>query len=447
MSQGRGLRSPRRMIRGREAMRNRRLMSNPGESCSGGTAPPWAGSSIGVIDDCRLPRGSGRSGVRRLALLWALILVTLAAPAAAQTPAPETETPEPPPFPTWRVTDIDELAIDGQPVALSPDGRWIAGIGPDGGSICAWRLATLHPTCAGEDLRIQTLPLTGTIAWSPDSSAVAFVNGISQLYEPTDVMLFDVDTGILTNITLTAFMGETFIHTGPAWTRDGAWIVFAQTDPSGRRDQPASIIYYNRDYAVPVPVPLEDAFYITAPVVTMPDDSVLFRVEPTSDSNANAGIWRVDPDGENLRQVIPGEDDAPIDMPVVLDVSADGKQLSVASATAVARMDRSEAFFIVDVDSGDVRALDLPDDGEVISQPVFDVDQIYALVQDGAGPGASLLVMNADGDTQRLEGVRLQGSWLLHPPTWSRENTVLVPEPDGALLLTLDQAPGPPPYE
>jgi hypothetical protein len=196
-----------------------------------------------------------------------------------------------------------------------------------------------------------------------------------------------------------------------------------------------------------VPVPLEDAFYITAPVATLPDDSVLFRVEPSSDANANAGIWRVDPDGENLRQVIAGEDDAPIEMPVVLGVSADGERISVASATAVSRRDLSGAFSIVDVESGDVHALELPNDGEVISQPVFDVDQLYALVQDGAGPGASLLVMNADGDTQRLEDVSLPSSWLLHPPTWSRENTVLIPQQDGALLVTLDQDPGPPPYE
>jgi hypothetical protein len=384
----------------------------------------------------------------RIAILGALILAILAAPAAAQTPAPKTEPDEPPPFPTWRVTDIDELAIDGQPVALSPDGRWVAGIGPDGRSICAWRLATLRPTCAGQDLRIQTLPLTATLAWSPDSSAVAFVDGISQLYQPTDVMLFDVDSGILTHVTLTGFMGEVYIHTGPAWTADGDWLVFAQTDPSGGREQPASIVYYSPAFMTAVPVPLEDAFYITAPVVTMPDDSVVFRVEPSSEAGANAGLWRVEPNGENLHQVIPGEDDAPIDMPVVLGVSADGEHLSVASATAVARRDLAEAFFIVDVGSGDVRTLELPDDGEVISQPVFAPHRILALVQDGAGPGASLLVMDpATGKSQRLEGVTLQDSWLLHPPTWSRENTVLLPTSDGATLLTLDQDPGPPPYE
>jgi hypothetical protein len=381
-------------------------------------------------------------------LLWGLILAILAAPAAAQTPVPESEPAEPPPFPAWHVTDVDELAIDGQPVALSPDGRWVAGIGPDGGSICAWRLATLHPTCAGEGLRIQTLPLTGTIAWSPDSSAVAFIDGISQLYEPTDVMLFDVASGILTNITLTGFFGESYIHTGPAWTGDSACAVLARSDPPGQRGQPASIVAYSRRYMTAVPVPLEDAFYITAPVMTMPDDSVLFRVEPSSAGGGNAGIWRVDRDGGNLTQVIAGEEDAPIDMPVVLGVTADGEQLSVASATAIARRDLSGAFFIVDVDSGDVRKLELPDDGEVISQPVFDIDQMYALVQDGVGPGVSLLVMRPDsGDTQRLEGVTLHGSWLLHPPTWSRENTVLIPTPDGALLLTLDQDPGPPPSE
>jgi hypothetical protein len=392
------------------------------------------------------------SGIRtlslaRVALLLVLILAT-PLPAAAQTPAPESTPVEPPPFPAWHVTHTRALAIDGQPVALSPDGRWIAGIGPDGGSICAWRVATLQPTCAGEDLRIQTLPLTGTIAWSPDNTAVAFIDGISQLYEPTDVMLFDVETGILTNLTLTGFMDESYIHTGPAWTGDSAWIVFAETDPSGRRDQPASIVYYNRRYATAVPVPLKDAFYISAPVVVMPDDSVLFRVEPAPAGADQAGIWRVDRDGGNLRQVIAGEEDAPVDMPVVLGVTADGEQLSVASATAIARMDPSAAFFIADVRSGGVRPLALPDGGVVISQPVFDVDQMYALVQDGAGPGVSLRVMDpVSGDTQLLAGVTLRASWLLHPPTWARNNTVLIPTPDGALLLTLDQDPAGPPFE
>jgi hypothetical protein len=388
--------------------------------------------------------------MRRAVITIVLCLLVAAAmplvPAGAQTPEPGPEAP--PPFPTWHVTSSREVALDGQPVALSPDGRWIAGIGPDGDSVCAWAVATLQPICAGEGLRIQTLPLTGTLAWAPDSTAVAFIDGISQLYEPTDVMLFDIRHGTLTNITLTGFMGESYVHTGPSWTGDSEWIVFAETDPSGQREHPAAIVYYNRRYSVSMPVPLKDAFYIAAPVVVMPDDSVLFRVEPSPVGTENAGIWRVDRDGENLRQVIAGEENAPIDMPLELGVSADGEQLSVASATAIARMDPSTAFFIVDVDSGDVRPLDLPDDGEVISQPVFAGDVLYALVQDGADPGVSLLVMDPEsGDTQRLEGVRLRDSWLLHPATWARDGMVLIPGPDGALLLTLEQDPGPPPYE
>jgi hypothetical protein len=376
----------------------------------------------------------------------ALILATLIAPAAAQTPAPEPT--EAPPFAPWHITDSRELAIDGQPVALSPDGRWIAGIGPDGGSICAWELTSLVPTCAGDGLRIQTMPLTSTIAWAPDSSAVSFVNGISQLYEPTDVMLFDIASGTLSNLTLTGFMGNSYVHTGPSWTADSEWIVYAETDPSGQREQPASIVYYNRQYMTAIPVPLKDAFYIYAPVVVMPDDSVLFRVDPSPQGTENAGIWRVDPEGENLSQVIAGEDDAPIDQPVVLGVSADGEHLSVASASAVARMDPSEAFFLVDMESGDVHKLELPDDGDVISQPVFAAFAIFALVQDGAGPGVSLLVMDPEsGGTQPLDLVDLHESWLLHPATWSRRDTVLIPSSHGTMLLTLEQDPQAPPHE
>src|SRR5690625_4427739 len=182
--------------------------------------------------------------------------------APAQTPEAETELP----FSPWRVTDSREIDVDGQPIALSPDGRWIAGIGPDGGSICVWDVTGVRTRCAGEGLDIQTHPIDGGFAWAPDSSAVAFINGNWRQLEPTDVLVFDIRSGWLRNLTHTTMTGRRLVHTGPAWTADSSRVVYAQTDPSAGDDaQPASIFTWYREYSTNLPVPLKDAFYIYAP--------------------------------------------------------------------------------------------------------------------------------------------------------------------------------------
>lgn len=369
-------------------------------------------------------------------LLMALVCVW---PAAAQTPE---ATPDAP-FAPWHVRDVRELEIDGEPVALSPDGRWIAGIGLDGGSVCVWDVETLEPRCAGEKLRIQTQPLSGSIAWAPDSSAVAFVNGITQLLEPTDVMLFDLEHASLTRLTNTAATGKVMVHTGPSWTRDSKKVVFAQTDPSGENG--SSIIYYDRKASKSESVPFDDDFFIYAPVVIMPDDSVVFRVDLAQGGTENAGLWRVDPDGGNLGQVIAADK---IDTAIPLGVSRNGEYLSVASATAVSRNAPDEAYFLVDTESGDVSAVDLGDDGDVVGQPVLSPVKLFAIVQDGSGFGTVVVVMDLETrETQVLDGLEITESWTLRPPTWARAGTVLIPTSDGGLLVTLEQETEPTPLE
>jgi hypothetical protein len=353
---------------------------------------------------------------------------------AAQTP----EATETPPFLPWSVTDQRSFEVDGTPIALSPDGRWIAGLGPDETSICAWDVATLEPTCVGHNLHVQAHPVSGGLSWAPDSSAVAFINGDWRELESTDVMLFNVEHGWLRNITQTAISGRLLIHTGPAWTADSSRVVYAETDPTAT-DSPPSIIYYDRQLAIGVPVPLEDAFSIYAPVVTLPDDSVLFRIDTAPEGTENAGIWRVDPDGGNLRRVF-GAEDGPVvvDRPVVTGVSGNGAYLTVASQTAIERLAISDAFFLVTVDSGEVRPVAL-EDGQVVSQPIFGESARFLLVQDGAGPGVSLRVMEPSSEeTQVLEDVSLTDTWLQEPATWAASGTVLIPEGHGGTLLRLE---------
>ncbi|HYH11331.1 MAG TPA: hypothetical protein VD789_03160 [Thermomicrobiales bacterium] len=382
-----------------------------------------------------------RRAIATTALVSLVMALASVWSASAQTPE---ATPDAP-FAAWTVEEVRAFEVDGDLVALSPDGRWIAGIGADGGSICVWDTESLDPTCAGENLRIQTQPLAGSMAWAPDSSAVAFINGITQLLEPTDVMLFDIEHASLTRLTNTAATGRVMVHTGPAWTSDSNTVVFAQTDPATSGDEQSSIIYYDREANRSEPVPFDDDFFVYAPVVVLPDDSVVFRVDLAPGGTENAGLWRVDPDGGNLSQVLAADE---IDTPVPLGVSRNGEYISVASATAISRSAPDEAYFLIDTESGDVAPVNLGDDGEVVGQPILSPIKLFAIVQDGSGFGTRVVVMDLEtNETQVLEGLEVTEPWTLKPPTWSKEGTVLIPGLGGGTLVTIAQQTEPAPLE
>ena len=369
--------------------------------------------------------------VTLLALVGLLALLPISAAAQEAEATPPAERP-------WQVAETRELAVDGELVALSPDGTRIAGVGPGGGEICVWEVDTLDATCAGDGLDIQRHPLSGGIAWAPNSAAVAFIAGDWQEFEPTEVMVFEIERERLRNLTRSGFHGRLLIHTGPAWTSDSARVVFGQTDPTVSDAPPGEIIVYHLDLAVAVPIPLEDEFSIYAPVVVMPDDSVLFRVDLEPMGTSNAGIWQVDPDGSDLEQVLAGEEDAPIDRPVVTDVSADGAWLVVASETAMARRAFDEAFSFVQVSSGEVRPIEIDEEGEVVSQPVFAPGVPVALVQDDSRTGLRLVLLApASGEVLPVEGITLPESWLRRPPSWAPNGQVLIPTDSGGLMLTV----------
>ncbi len=53
----------------------------------------------------------------------------------------------------WVVSDQRVLEVDGTPVALCPNGAWIAGPASDGERFCVWDVETLEPTCDGRSSR------------------------------------------------------------------------------------------------------------------------------------------------------------------------------------------------------------------------------------------------------------------------------------------------------
>src|ERR671910_2328595 len=96
----------------------------------------------------RAMRMPGRAAVCLMVMV--MTMTASVSPMAAQNASPEVS-PAASPVGTedgaaWRVVNERRLAIDGEPVTLSPDGRWVAGSGPEQ-EFCVWEVATLDAVC------------------------------------------------------------------------------------------------------------------------------------------------------------------------------------------------------------------------------------------------------------------------------------------------------------
>lgn len=90
------------------------------------------------------------------------------------------------------------VEVDGFPLSLSPDGSLLAGMGADGRQFCVWDIDRLESRCDGD---LPDLVEVRSIAWSPDSTAVAFSLGVLNRLTDSDLYIFDAVTGTLDNLT------------------------------------------------------------------------------------------------------------------------------------------------------------------------------------------------------------------------------------------------------
>ena len=81
--------------------------------------------------------------MRTFLTLVATLLLGGASLATATARTPEASPVASPAGGGWAVTDMRQIAVDGAPVALSPDGQWLAGTTDDGNAVCAGRVKSL----------------------------------------------------------------------------------------------------------------------------------------------------------------------------------------------------------------------------------------------------------------------------------------------------------------
>lgn len=385
-----------------------------------------------------------------------LILAGTTSGGAAQTPGASPVAADS----DWQIADVRALewpsVLAGEIAALSPDGRWLAGFRSDN-VFCVWDVEKLTPTCDAEVLPIDRY----AIVWSPDSTAVAF----SLDAEDSDIYVYELEAGRLTNLTDDGFEGSTGeaerddpIDMLPTWSPDSQELAFVRSYVGGDGG-PIAVMRVGRAGGEPVDiVQLDSDVSSFIPIFWLADDSILYSVESLNAVQGEdelSGLWRVGADGNNPERVVPGTEESDIPGAYVTDVSADSEVASVYSPSLAQVLIGDGIFWIVDLANGDRRGI-LPLDIEGIeAYPVapaaFSPDGSVAigiyllpeiertglvLIDTATGTPTSLQSQVSAGDLPQIPA-RTNRGWA----QWSESNTILVQSGDGPILLTLEQAP------
>jgi Tol biopolymer transport system component len=305
------------------------------------------------------------------------IAVLLMLAACGQLGAPASPSPPPTLAPTLaptsvpatalRVTEERPIALAGsQILSLSPDGRRLAARKDK--ALCLYDAATLvEQHCA--ELPNGQFDSRG-VAWSPDSTRIALTEDLYRLMVESDLWVLDATTGALTNLTDDGATGSVLkpkttgadpqFDAAPAWSPDGKTLIFARTPAS--RDRTA--IYRvdaaggeaQRVWTVTTHGPFVLFYGLRW---SLDGRHILYNVAHPEADNSRNGVWIVDQDGRNSRQLARATD-KDLGYPMLIDVTARGDRALIwyylASQLYVTKPNASY-FALLDLDTGAIEPL------------------------------------------------------------------------------------------
>jgi dipeptidyl aminopeptidase/acylaminoacyl peptidase len=397
----------------------------------------------------------------RLALSLFITLILSVSPTLAQTDAS-----------SWTLVDERRMEANGAPYQISPDGDWLAGPGSERGTVCVWAIETLDETCSP---KLVPLIHPGSIRWSPDSTAVAFGMHAKSLTMRSDIYIYELDAGAITNLTENQpgvdgdEPGETLFshYWNPAWSPDGQDLAFTEITHDASGEETVRLVTTPRSGGEILERAVlgdSDSSITDSPISWQEDGTVILSIWSMEGEDPANGIWRVTPDG-NLSQVLVADEASGVWLPYLVDVSADGARASMYSVGAYAQdnVGPGTTFFVVDLATGEAQSweeilgLDLnvsiaesPEGtGVLISAPVFSPDGSSAVFMTRmANDSVDVHVMNEDGSVVRLttippfEGKLSENETFLAgtPPnlSWADNNTVLALTDYDTVILTLE---------
>ena len=390
-------------------------------------------------------------------------LVTLVPPAGADAQSVEASSvvPQASPVATpaaggdgWQITDVRQSDVDGEFAALSPDGRWLAGIGPDR-TLCVWDVESMASECVDERLRIRE----ETITWSPDSTAVAFSFNAILYAEESDIYVYEVDTGTLTNLTddgvegslLDAGDADAPIDDVPTWSPDSQRIAFARSYTSDELSS-TNIMQIDRSGGEPVEIiqlDVEQPLAVWMPMHWLPDGTLLYTQLSHDLDDPRNGVWKIGiDDGSSPLQVVPGDSISDVPGPMVVDVDAGQGSAIVYSYMLAGQFGfdtEQTLFWMVDLESGDMQPLVSgggASDAMVIAAG-FSPDGGAVMLVTMVGRDSVLKLMDpATGEVTQLEHDSSDTIFVPGAVQWAENDMVLIQghRRNGPVLFMLDRA-------
>ncbi|HET9548116.1 MAG TPA: hypothetical protein VFO97_09785 [Desertimonas sp.] len=380
-------------------------------------------------------------------------------------------TTEPAPAPAWRIAQIRGIGVDGEISSMSPDGDWLAGIGPEG-TLCLWEVDTLTPSCDDTELPISRQTPLPSMAWAPDSSAVAFDLNALVFGIDSDIYVYDVADAELANVTEDGYAGSaldaptaTPIDIAPTWSPDGSQLAFVRSPVGDGDSRSTTIMRVDRGGGDPVPIhrlDVDEPFAVWTPMHWLADDTILYAQTAVDVEDSANGIWRVALDGGTPSRL--KLDSSEEELPGAAIAGARGDSLSLVSLVLVGQAGDPTVtrFWTAGLDGSTHPILNVdPDTGAAVPSDDVSIDEsaegftlAWPVTPAGLSPtGDTGLVAYRDGD--QLAFALLEPSTGDHqllelripfvptdatPPQWAANDLALLRGPPGnALVLTLEQ--------
>ncbi len=336
---------------------------------------------------------------RRRFVTSALALSTaVAAPGLARA-----QTPVASPVASTTFTMVD---VEGEPLVVSPDGSMIAGIDRDE-AVCVWDASTLEVIEASDPAPEIGIIDRQSLAWAPDSGAVAWSLNTRQLFIDSDIFVFDLVAGTTTNLTPDAAQHEPASRIGdaspeapmtvdqfPAWSPDSTNLAFARAT-YGDPDNPSIRLCITPRDGGPITenISVSDSYpvSVTPGMKWNDDDTILYSTGAPSSEIALNGIFRAAIDGTNIETINSGLLAATTPWAILSDVAPEAHLASIVAAGNFGTLSggvEEGVYFLVDMRTG------IPTRFE----DVLDLPTEFESIDDGLRlDAAPAIMMNDDG--------------------------------------------------
>lgn len=239
----------------------------------------------------------------------------------------------------------DVFLTETQLLSLSPDGKWLLGLTQD--SICIYETATMaEKTCASWK---TTLDPNG-IAWSPDSTKVAFTENLTTLTE-SDLWVFDITSGILSDLTDDHLEGDIstslqrgqsttkdiYLDSLPAWSPDGKSIAFIRSIYGSTKKTIICLIPAGGGQVTEILIADgEHSLAVWRGMRWTPDGKkIIFTIDIIEDTTGKNGIWIVDVKSKNYSHLVNEKEGW--GYPALYDISAKGDLALIGYPRALVR--------------------------------------------------------------------------------------------------------------